>query len=153
MAAVTASDTAPGTRSAEASSREVHSLRPQRDHLGRVQEPPGPQSADASHRLYGARTRGSGERFPELPARSPRTKPGHLALRQATSSCLSFLGAHVQEGPGPGPVSPGLQRPDSWPSSACTCSSGQSCRILESTYSSASGRLSLKKSPGNKIKK
>lgn len=51
-----------------------------------------------------------------------------------------------------GTVSPGLQLPETRLSNSCTLSSGHSCRILERMYSSASGRLSLKKSPGVKTR-
>ena len=50
----------------------------------------------------------------------------------------------------PDVVSPGLQPLEIRLSNLWSLSSGQSCRILERTYRSASGRLSLKKSPGFK---
>ncbi|XP_041596891.1 uncharacterized protein LOC121482904 [Vulpes lagopus] len=110
-AAVTASDTARGTRSAEAGSQGRCTACVLRGtHLGRVQEPPGPQSADAVTGFMGpghaAPVRGSqssrhAPRGPSTPSAGPSGSPGsppsHLVL-----SFLSGCACAGRPRPGPG---------------------------------------------------
>lgn len=77
------------------------------------------------------------------------TAPGGTAL--CTHLCFSVSGNGVyvrKKDPVAARNSPGLQRLETRLSNSQTLSSGHSCRILERMYRSASGRSSLKKSPG-----